>query len=63
MTTEQTKSQFNQLTPTEQQRVKRTAGEIARFGREMFWQETGSHADDPANWWYVVYCVMTGRVS
>jgi hypothetical protein len=55
-----TETRYSQLTPAEQKRVNREVSEIKRFGRNAFWMETGSHADDPRNYWSVVEFAMAG---
>ena len=51
-------AKFNTLTPDQQRAVKREASEIQQFGRNIFWIETGLHADDSSNYWHVVKFAM-----
>lgn len=56
----ETKQKYNQLTAEQQKRVNREVSEIKRFGQNVFWMETGLHADKPENYWSVVAYAMAG---
>lgn len=52
------KTKFNTLTESEQKLVNRTVSEIKQSGTQIFWMETGSHANEPGNGWLVVKFAM-----
>lgn len=56
----ETKQKYSQLTTEQQKRINREVSEIKQFGQNVFWLETGLHADEPRNYWSVVKYAMEG---
>lgn len=56
----ETSTKYNQLTAEAKKQVDREVSEIKQAGQNMFWIETGLHADDRRNYWSVVEFTMKG---